>query len=433
MVTNNNWAKEAVFYHIYPLGLCGCPRENKGKETEGHRFLQVLDWIDHLKELGVNAVYFGPLWESVTHGYDTTDYKKLDSRLGDNADMKRVCDALHKAGIRVVVDGVFNHVGRQFFAFLDVKEKRENSPYKDWIAGLNFWGNNGHNDGFSYENWHGNEPLVKLNLYNDGPCQYLLDAINYWIDEFDIDGIRLDAADCIQMDFFKKLHGFCKNKKSDFWLMGEIIHGDYSRWANGDMMDSVTNYECWKGIYSSHNDHNYFEINYAMRRQWGQGGIYQKLHLYNFVDNHDVNRIASLLKEKDNLENVYTLLFTMPGVPSIYYGSEFPIEGEKNKGDVGDYPLRPALDIKSMPKNTALMEHIKTLSDIRRETKCFSYGPYDEVLVRNEYLIFGRSYEGENGLVALNCTSKPVHASCDYKGRHFDMEIPAYGARIYIY
>lgn len=426
-----SWAKEAVFYHIYPLGMCGAPRENKGEETKGNRILEILDWIPHLKNLGVTAVYLGPIWESDRHGYDTRDYKKLDSRLGTNADFKKVCQELHKNNIRIVLDGVFNHVGHGSPIVEDVRKNRENSQYRDWIAGLNLGGNNGYNDGFCYENWGGCDELVKLNLYNENVCNYILDAVNMWISEFEIDGLRLDAADCIQKDFFRKLRAFVKEKRNDFWLMGEIIHGDYTAWANADMLDSVTNYECWKGIYSSHNDKNYFEINYAMKRQWGQGGIYQNISLYNFVDNHDVNRIGTLLSKKENLYPVYTLLFTMPGIPSIYYGSEFGIDGDK-KTPEGDNALRPKLSINDIvDTNDDLLDHIRTLSQVRKTSKALCYGQYQEVVVKNEQLIFARRWNDEFAIVGLNCTENQVSIPFKYDGVDYCMTLEPYGSVIW--
>ena len=426
-----DWINSAVFYHIYPLGAVDCPRENKGIETSGDRLLKLIDWIPHLKDLGINAIYLGPIWESGTHGYDTWDYNKLDSRLGENKDLKSLIAAYHDADMKVILDGVFNHVGRGHFAFKDILEKRENSNYRDWIAGLNFSSNNSYNDGFCYDCWSGAQELVKLNLYNENVDNYLLDAVGMWIDEFDIDGLRLDAADCILPDFFKKLRAYTKSKKEDFWLMGEIIHGDYTRYANGDMLDSVTNYECWKGIYSSHNDHNYFEINYAMRRQWGEGGIYKGINLYNFVDNHDVNRIYSLLREKEAIYPVYTLLFTMPGVPSIYYGSELAIEGEKNKNDVGDYPLRPALTVKDFGQNKDLQEHIALLAKTKKEKLALQRGIYEEVQVKNETLVFARVYNDEYAVVALNSTNNPVSLEFNYRGENYSVSLPAYGSKIF--
>ncbi len=423
-----SWVKSRVFYHIYPLGAFGCPRENKGEETAGHRILKLIDWIPHMSKLGINAIYLGPIWESGTHGYDTFDYYKLDSRLGTNEDFKKVVKACHEAEIKVVLDGVFNHVGRGHKAFCDVKEKREASAYKEWISGLNFGGNNWYNDGFSYDCWSGAQELVKLNYWCEDVNNHILNAVAMWIDEFDIDGLRLDAADCIQRDFFKRLKAFTEQKKPTFWLMGEIIHGDYNIYVNDEMLDAVTNYECWKGIYSSHNDHNYFEISYAMKRQWGQGGLYAGKFLYNFLDNHDVNRIATLLKEKENIFPTYTLLFTMPGIPSIYYGSEFAIEGDKNAGD-GDYALRPELDITKL-KNDDLIEHISTLAEIRKNSKALQMGVYEEVQVKNETLVFARALPEEYVVVALNSTAKEQPLSFDYRGQHFDIVLEPHGSKI---
>ena len=421
------WYENAVFYHIYPLGLTGAPLNNLGEETKGNRILQIVDWIPHLKKLNINAVYFGPVWESGTHGYDTHNYYKLDSRLGSNEDFKKVCDALHDAGIRVVLDGVFNHVGRGFAPFLDVLKNRENSSYKDWFAGLNFGGNNSYNDGLSYENWSGCEELVKLNMYNGDVRVHLLKAVAMWMDEFGIDGLRLDAADCIQKDFFKELRRFTKSRRSDFWLMGEIIHGNYRDWANADMMDSVTNYECWKGIYSSHNDKNYFEIAHSLNRQFAKGGIYEGLKLYNFVDNHDVNRISSLLKEKENLLNVYTMLFTMPGIPSIYYGSEWGIEGEKSKGANADVPLRPAIDIHAMEGiNEGLISHIADLTAEYHHNKTLRCGGFENVEIKNQQLVYARYSEDDYTLVALNLSDEPWETTVTYQGNTHHISLDAY-------
>jgi len=425
---NIEWVKTSIFYHIYPLGAFDCPRENKGAETAGNRILCLIDWIPHLKDIGINALYLGPIFESGTHGYDTWDYYKIDSRLGTNEDFKKVVSVCHKNGINIVLDGVFNHVGRGHAAFIDIKNKRQNSPYKEWISGLNFDGNNWHNDGFSYDCWSGAEELVKLNHWCKDVDNHILNAVAMWIDEFDIDGLRLDAADCIERGFFNRLKEFTETKKSTFWLMGEIIHGDYNIYVNDNMLDAVTNYECWKGIYSSHNDHNYFEINYAMKRQWGQGGLYSGKFLYNFIDNHDVNRIATLLKEKENIYPCYTLLFTMPGIPSIYYGSEWGIEGDKKKGD-GDYALRPAIDIRKM-SNPDLIDHIKILADFRKDSKALQEGIYEEIQVKNETLVFARVCTDEYAIVALNNTSQEKNFAFDYRGSHFEFTLPAYGSHI---
>lgn len=431
MTTKKNWINEAIFYHIYPLGFTGAPRYNEGEKTAGSRILEVLEWIPHLKELGINAVYFGPVFESGSHGYDTSDYYQTDTRLGTKEDFKQVFSELHKNGIKVVLDGVFNHVGRGFFAFKDLQKNLENSEYKDWFCNLNFSWTSPLGDPFAYETWHGAAELVKLNLRNPAVSDYLLGAVEMWMDELEIDGLRLDAADCVDRDFFKQLRSFTKGKREDFWLMGEIIHGDYRVWANEEMLDSVTNYECWKGIYSSHNDKNYFEIAYSLKRQFGKGGLYENLCLYNFLDNHDVNRIGSLLTKKENIQNAYTLLYLMPGIPSIYYGSEWGIEGEKGQGMDADLPLRPKLDLEEMEnKNPELIKHLKKLAEIRTDSEAVKYGEYEEIVVRNEQFVFARAVEEEQKIVALNLVDHSEVLKFRYRDKEYEIELKPYTSMI---
>ena len=390
-----SWEKSALFYHIYPLGLCGAPWENPGGEPVD-RISKIIDWIPHLKKMHVNAVYFSPLWESGTHGYDTHDYTKLDRRLGTNADFARVCDALHANGIRVVVDGVFNHVGRGFFAFQDVLRGGQNSPYCSWFCNLWFGNSNRFGDPFSYECWHGCEELVKLNLKNNDVVNYLENAIIGWLDNFHIDGIRFDAADCIDHDFFRRIRRTVKSRNPEAWLMGELIHGNYSQYANPDMLDSSTNYECWKGIWSSHNDKNYFGINYAMNRQ---KDIYPNLVLYNFADNHDVSRLASQLRDSRHLPLVYALLYAMPGVPSVYYGSEFGLKADKQQGS--DANLRPALEIADMhPESNPLTQYLYRLGAAYSLKEALHSGGYATVEVRNQQLAFRRG-DGDSAVYCM--------------------------------
>ena len=422
-----NWVNEAVFYHIYPLGFTGAPKYNEGEKTSGNRILKVLEWIPHLKELGVNAIYFGPIFQSVFHGYDTSNYYMTDSRLGNTEDFKKVFSLLHDNGIKIMLDGVFNHVGRGFWAFNDVQLNLEQSRYKEWFSNLDFTQQSPAGDKFAYEMWEGNRDLVKLNLKNPEVYAHLLGAVKMWIEEFHIDGLRLDAADCVDKDFFKRLRNFTKEIKKDFWLMGEIIHGDYREWTNDEMLDSVTNYECWKGIYSSHNDKNYFEIAYSLKRQFGQDGIYKDLCLYNFLDNHDVNRIGSLLKKKENMKNAYTILFLMPGVPSIYYGSEWGIQGEKGTGENTDDPIRPELDLKELEvANQEIIERIKKLSCIRKESKAVKYGEYEEILVKNEQFVFARTLGKEQKIVVLNCSERKERVVFQYKKKQYEVVVQPY-------
>ena len=397
------WYDEAVFYHIYPLGMTGAPKQNAYSEPE-HRLNTLIPWISHIKEIGCNALYIGPLFESVGHGYETTDYKKLDSRLGTNKDLTNFVTECHKQGIRVILDGVFNHTGRDFFAFQDIKKNRENSPYRDWYCNVNFWGNNEYNDGFSYDNWGGYNLLAKLNQHNQAVKDHICDAIRFWVSEFDIDGIRLDAADVLDFNYMQALRQVANEVKPDFWLMGEVIHGDYIRWVNEGTLHSVTNYHLHKALYSGHNDHNYFEIAHTVKRLYEMGGNRPDgLKLYNFVDNHDVERIYTKLTNKQHFFPAHILMYTLPGVPSIYYGSEFGIEGRKERGS--DDSLRPSLsyeEYKDAIRTNDYTKLIATLGKLRQNNKALSYGDYKQLHLTNEQYAFSRSYNGQTVIVTVN-------------------------------
>ena len=427
-----SWYNEAIFYHIYPLGLTGAPKEND-YGTPVHRLYTLLPWINHIKEIGCTALYIGPLFESVGHGYETTDYKKLDSRLGTNEDLTNFVKACHEKGIRVIFDGVFNHTGRDFFAFKDIQKNREHSPYVNWYCNVNFGGNTEYNDGFSYENWGGYNLLVKLNQRNPEVQNYICDVIRFWVSEFDIDGIRLDAADVLDFDFMRILRHTADEVKKDFWLMGEVIHGDYSRWVNGQTLHSVTNYALHKALYSGHNDHNYFEIAHTVKYLQNMGD----LDLYNFVDNHDVERIHTKLQNKAHFAPVHVLLYTLPGVPSIYYGSEFGIDGKKEK--FSDASLRPALDLNdyadAATKNpcTAL---IAALGKVRQGTPALSYGSYAELALTNRQFAFARDLEGIRVIVTVNNDDSdaemnlPTGSAPEYVGALTGQKVSAQSGRI---
>lgn len=397
------WYDEAVFYHIYPLGLTGAPKQNFYGTPE-HRLNTLLPWISHIKSIGCNALYIGPLFESVGHGYETTDYKKLDSRLGTNEDLKAFVAECHTQGVRVILDGVFNHTGRDFFAFKDIQQNRENSRYKDWYCNVNFFGNTEYNDGFSYENWGGYNLLVKLNQHNPEVQNYICDVIRFWVSEFDIDGIRLDAADVLDFHYMQCMRRVANEVKPDFWLMGEVIHGDYNRWANESTLHSVTNYHLHKALYSGHNDYNYFEIAHTVKRLYEMGGNRTDgLKLYNFVDNHDVERIFSKLINKNHFTPVHILLYTLPGIPSIYYGSEFGIEGKKEHHS--DDSLRPALSLSNFPNaptKNPQTRLITALGKLRQNTPALSYGDYKELLLTNCQYAFARNYNGKSVLITVN-------------------------------
>lgn len=400
------WAYNSVFYQIYPLGFCGAPFENDG--VEEHRILKVLDWTEHIKKIGANAIYFSPIFESDTHGYNTRDYKKIDCRLGTNDDFKKVCENLHENGIKVVLDGVFNHVGRGFWAFQDVLQNREASRYRDWFH-IDFGGNSHYNDGLWYEGWEGNFDLVKLNLRNEEVINHILDAVKFWVDEFDIDGLRLDVAYCLDKDFLKRLRGFTDNLKPEFLLLGELLHGDYNQFVNDEMLHSCTNYECYKGVFSSFNSMNMFEIVHSLLRQFGPENwtLYRGKHLLSFVDNHDVSRIASNLTNPEHLPLTYAMIFGMPGIPCVYYGSEWGAKASKSEGDPA---LRACFD---EPIENDLTEWISKLAEAHKNSKALCNGDFKSVVLQNKHCIFQRQFEDERVLVAINADSEPVTVHFD--------------------
>ena len=399
------WAYNSIFYQIYPIGFCGAPVHNDGVCVP--RIRKLMDWSEYLQTLGVDSILLNPIFESDNHGYDTRDFKTIDCRLGTNEDFKEVCEDLHKHNVKIVLDGVFNHVVRGFWAFKDVQEKKWDSPYKDWFH-ISFDGNSCYNDGFWYEGWEGHFELVKLNLANPAVVDYLLECVKGWIDEFDIDGLRLDVAYCLDRNFMKRLRSFCQELKPDFALIGEVLFGDYNIIVNDEMLHSCTNYECYKGLYSSFNSMNMFEIAHSLHRQFGsdQWCIYRGKHLMTFVDNHDVTRLASILTNKKHIPLAYGLLMGMPGIPCLYYGSEWAEQGEKAPDN--DYALRPCFE---EPKPNELTEFIKKLIRVRQESDALCNGAYKNVVIQNHQLVFERCSEKERVIVAINAADYPYTAN----------------------
>ena len=398
------WAYNSVFYQIYPIGFCGAPTQNDGECVS--RIRKLLDWSGYLQELGVDSILLNPIFESDSHGYDTRDFKKIDCRLGTNDDFASVCKDLHAHGVKIVLDGVFNHVGRGFWAFKDVQEKKWDSPYKDWFH-INFDGNSNYNDGFWYEGWEGHFELVKLNLQNPAVADYLLECVKYWVDTFDIDGLRLDVAYSLDHGFMQRLRSYVEELKDGFVLIGEVLFGDYNLIVNERMLHSCTNYECYKGIYSSFNSMNLFEIAHSLHRQFGPDPwcIYRGKHLVTFVDNHDVTRLASILTNDKHIPLAYGLLFGMPGIPCLYYGSEWGQPGEKAPDN--DYALRPCFE---EPMPNELTEYIKQLIRIRQNSDALCNGSYKNIIIQNHQLVFERCSDTERIIVAINAADTPYTA-----------------------
>ena len=420
-----SWFNEVVFYHIYPLGAFDAPHVNEGDKTAGSRIMQLLDWLPHLKRLGVGAVYIGPIFESMSHGYDTIDYYTPDHRLGSKEDLQTVFRVLHEAGIRIILDGVFNHVGRACPLYQDVVKNGDASPYRWWFSNLQFGWGNPLGDPCTYNTWGGDWNLVKLELKNPDVRHYLLEAVASWIRDYEIDGLRLDTADVLEPEFIRELKAFTRSQKEDFWLMGEFMNNANCQMMGPDLLDSITNYECWKGMYSSINTRNYFEISYGINRQTNpEWGMYKGKFLYNFLDNHDQTRIADQVNDKRALKNLYTMLLTMPGIPSIYYGSEWGMTGRKGQGAEADYPLRKPMTKEALEAgDQGLMEHITHLSAIRAGSKALQYGGYKNVLERNQQLVYAREWNGEVKIVGFNIAEEPYDFHVGYNGQAYDFTL----------
>lgn len=384
--------KNYQFYHIYPLGMLGF----------GKRKLDELNqWIPYWKEMNSNGIYLGPVFQSCSHGYDTIDYKSVDERLGSNLMLRDFIFHCHQQGISVIIDCVFNHVSRDFFAFRDLLIHRQNSKYASWFF-VDFTTNNHRNDGFTYSDWAGHDELVKLNLKNQEVKNYLHEVLGFWMDYFDIDGLRFDAADVMDRGFLRELITEARNKKSEFYCVGEIVHGDYQGFLQESDMDSVTNYEVYKGLYSSLNDQNYFEIAYSMKRLFGRQGILSNSLQYNFVDNHDVHRAASVLNDPSMLYPLYLMLYTIKGYPSLYYGSELAMEGKRTHHS--DLELRKELSLDEVNKhrNHPLRNMIIRLSSIRKEHSLLAHGEYEELFVDHQLIIYRRFHQGCSIVVMIN-------------------------------
>ena len=408
---------DSVEYQIYPLGMCGAPLTNDGVVTP--RIRKVLGFIPHLRRLGVTAVYFSPLFDAPTHGYDTRDFRTLDARLGTNDDLRCVCDALHAAGIRVLFDGVFNHVGREFPPFRDLREKRWESRYRDWFY-PHFDGDTPYHDGFRYDCWEGHYELPRLNLRNPEVEQYLFECVRFWHDTFGVDGLRLDVAYSLDREFLAHLKAFTRTLSPDFPLIGEVLFGDYGLIVREGLLDSCTNYENYKSTYSAINSRNLYELSYSLNRQFGREPwcIYRGRHLLTFLDNHDVSRIATTLTDGRNLPLAFALQMTTPGVPQIYYGSEWGIPGAKADGDPA---LRPAAEA---PRWEPLTDRIAAMIALRRAAPVLRHGDYHNLMEGNEFLLFERAFDGARAVVGVNLADGEKvlsHGALGCRARVFDL------------
>lgn len=404
------WYDSAVFYQIQPLSLCGCEQENT--DTKGSHFKELEEWAGHAKKIGCNAIYIGPVFKTDTHGNGITDYYKIDSRLGTNEDFKNWVAKCHSMGMRVVVDTVFNYVGRGFFAFENLKKNRKKSPYRDWFSNVNFSGDNTYGDGFSYESWGGYQRLVKLNLLSPWVHDYHFDTVHYWISEFDIDGIRIGAIDEMDYDFIKELRKSAQSVKPDFWLLGELTDGDYARWVNDRLLHCAANYELQKRMVMAHND-RYYPLVANSIRDTNEQCPFTKL--YTLVDSPDVSRIYEKLNKKKHQQLITLLQYTIYGIPALYCGSEFS-QTREQESEEGTVPLLKLSDHKDAYIQDEVTHLHCLLSRANQQFPELFFGHYQEMMVSEKHFLYARVLRKKALLVAVNCDDSPARLEVPVMG-----------------
>ncbi|WP_460769304.1 alpha-amylase family protein [Mariniluteicoccus flavus] len=308
------WIDHAIWWHAYPLGFTGAPQQGGGDVV--HRLGHLEGWLDHAVALGASGLALGPVFESESHGYDTTDHFRIDPRLGDDADFDRLIAACRERGLRVLLDGVFNHVGKSF-------------GHEDW------WRRS--DEGYPWF-FEGHDTLVELDHALPEVQSHVADVMTHWLRR-GADGWRLDAAYAVDPEFWAAVLPRVREEFPDAWFVGEVIHGDYPDLVRRSGLDSITEYELWKAIWSSIGDKNFFELDWAFQRHNDFLDTFAPL---TFVGNHDVTRIATQVGPDGALVAAAVLL-TVGGVPSIYYGDEFAFTGEKFERIGGDDQVRPVM------------------------------------------------------------------------------------------
>jgi len=325
------WAEHAILWHVYPLGFTGAEQAAVAEhEPVRHRLGQLAGWLDYAVELGCNGLLLGPLFTSQTHGYDTVDHFRIDPRLGDEDDFDALVTAADQRGLRLILDGVFNHVGRGFPAFKAAVSGGAGTPAARWFKRAP--------DGARYAVFEGHSHLVEFDHDEPAVLSYVIEVMNYWLGR-GAGGWRLDAAYAVPPEFWAKALPAVRESFPDAWFLGEMIHGDYAAYATEAGLDSVTQYELWKAIWSSLNDRNFFELDHALGRHnsFLDGELAQT-----FVGNHDVTRLATALTDDRHFALAVAVLFFVGGVPSVYYGDEQGFRGLKEHREGGDDEIRPA-------------------------------------------------------------------------------------------
>jgi glycosidase len=392
------WYEHAIWWHVYPLGFLGAPRDGAAAPPPVSRLPRLGNWLDYLVELGCNGLALGPVFASETHGYDTVDHFRIDPRLGDEDDLLRLIERAKGKGVRILLDGVFNHVGRSFPAFADAAAQGPASPFASWFrAGP---------DG-GYRTFEGHHRLVALNHQEPAVADYVTEVMTHWLAR-GIDGWRLDAAYAVPTPFWRTVTDRVHARFPDAWLVGEVIHGDYRDRVAGGGLDSVTQYELWKAIWSSLNDRNLFELAWAFDRH---NALLDTFAPQTFLGNHDVTRIASRLLDERLSEHALVVLFTVGGIPSIYAGDEQAFRGVKEDREGGDDAVRPAFPdhpADLAPYGRATLRRHQELIGLRRRHPWLARARTSLVTLTNTTAVYTLTDGARSLAVALNLADEPA-------------------------
>jgi cyclomaltodextrinase / maltogenic alpha-amylase / neopullulanase len=396
----SDWIKHAIWWHIYPIGFVGAEPTAQSRPGITHRLDQIIRWLDYVIELGASGLILGPIFESASHGYDTIDHFRIDPRLGDNADFDALLAAAGRRGLRVILDGVFNHVGRDFPAFREVLAQGPQAPHASWFRLT--WPS-GHSSGQEpdYATFEGHRRLVAVNHAEPAVRDYVTHVMTHWLDR-GADGWRLDAAYAVPPAFWGDILPRVRARHPAAWFVGEVIHGDYAAFVQDSGVDSVTQYELWKAIWSTLNDRNFFELAWALDRH---DRLLESFVPLTFIGNHDVTRLASRLTDERHIPHALVILLMCGGTPSIYAGDEQAFRGIKEDRAGGDDAIRPAFPATPdglAPFGWPIYRLHQTLIGLRRRNPWLHRACTQIVHLNNAQMAFESRREDQCLLVALN-------------------------------
>ncbi|OBI09987.1 alpha-amylase [Mycobacterium sp. E2462] len=404
-MTGLSWVDHAIWWHVYPLGFVGAyptAASNEPPRPEEHRLRRLVDWLDHAVALGASGLALGPIFASRTHGYDTTDHYRIDPRLGDDADFDHLIAEAHRRGLRVLLDGVFNHVGQDFARYRAAADvaAADHAAAARWFRGRPG----------RFHTFEGHDGLITLNHDNPEVLDYTVNVLSHWLDR-GADGWRLDAAYAVPPRFWAAALPRARERHPDAWFVGELIHGDYAAAVEAARFDSATQYELWKAIWSGLNDGNFFELDWALQRH---NDFLRRFAPLTFVGNHDVTRIASQLDDSRHLAHALVLLLTVGGVPSIYAGDEFGFRAVKEERFGGDDAVRPEFGSPPQPLDAFGAEvwslH-QFLIGLRRRHPWLHRASTTAARLENRHYVYAARSGDDALLVALNIDDKPLRVA----------------------